>query len=539
MDGNRAGCAAPRWSSRLRSPSVVEQVAQHLRWSSRLRGTFGGRAGCAATVSRPPPTHRTLAAPSWSRYAEIVPIPLWTRGSEPRSSVGGRCLARPMSTAATGRSGVDDLGPDALLAPSRTPRYAAAQAELDQLQLAYQWCLLHPATPDTGTATWGGDGDLDADESLGGDGTPAVAAFAPEPLGLALGVPTSTAMTLMADALDLVHRLPHTWRRAQTLDIPLWRARRVAQKTHALTMKAAAHVDRVLAPRLHTVGVTLLDRTVAQAIAKHMPEEHATREERSQATWDVTLHHPNPTEYAGTSELHITGDTMTLTHLHDRICATAADLKTAGDQDPLGVRKTTRPPEPGRHPEDQALPAPRRRRTRRPGREARPRHRRPDPRLGRPLPGHHPTRPPHRPHRRGRRPRPTRLDARPGHPPRPPLRVPALPTRRPGCDLDHIIPFDDTGPPGQTRPAQPRPAVPKTPPRQDHRPLAIPPTTRRHLPMDRPGRAWRALTSHPHQKAASSRSIRPRSMCSAMARSAVSFGRKCSAKNCAAITLPS
>ena len=110
-----------------------------------------------------------------------------------------------------------------------------------------------------------------------------MAAFAPEPLGLALGVPTSTAMTLMADALDLVHRLPHTWRRAQTLDIPLWRARRVAQKTHALSVKAAAHVDRVLAPRLHTVGVTLLDRTVAQAIAKHMPEEHATREERPKA----------------------------------------------------------------------------------------------------------------------------------------------------------------------------------------------------------------------------------------------------------------
>ena len=40
-------------------------------------------------------------------------------------------------------------------------------------------------------------------------------------------------------------------------------------------MKAAAHVDRVLAPRLHTVGVTRIDRAVAQAIAKHMPEEHA------------------------------------------------------------------------------------------------------------------------------------------------------------------------------------------------------------------------------------------------------------------------
>jgi hypothetical protein len=240
-----------------------------------------------------------------------------------------------MSSTASARSGVDDLGPDALLHAPEDAEVRRRQAELDQLQLAYQWCVLHPATPDTGTAAWGGDGNVDAAESLGGDGTPLVAAFAPEPLGLALGVPTTTAMTLIADALDLVHRLPHTWRRAQTLDIPIWRARRVAQRTHAPSVKAAAHVDRVLAPRQSTLGVTLIDRT----IATHMPEEHATREEQARQTWDVVLHHPHPTEYAGTSELHVVGDTMTLTTLYDRICATAAHLKTHGDQDPLGVRK--------------------------------------------------------------------------------------------------------------------------------------------------------------------------------------------------------
>ena len=123
---------------------------------------------------------------------------------------------------------------------------------------------------------------------------------------------------------------------------------------------------------------------------------------------------------------------MTLTHLYDRICATAAHLKTARRPRTPRRPQGQGPRRAGRHPEDQALPAPRRRHTRRPGREARPRHPRPDQGLGRPLPGHPPTRPPHRPHRRGRRPRPTRLDAGPGDPPRPPLRVPALPTRRPG-----------------------------------------------------------------------------------------------------------
>ena len=358
-----------------------------------------------------------------------------------------------MSSTATDRSGVDDLGPDALLAALKDNEVRRRAGRPRQLQLAYQWCVLHPATPDTGTAVWGGDGHLDTDESLGGDGTPAVAAFAPEPLGLALGVPTTTAMTLMADALDLVHRLPHTWRRAQTLDIPIWRARRVAQKTHALSVKAAAHVDRVLAPRLPTVGVTLLDRTIAQAIAKHMPEEHATREEQARQTWDVTLHHPNPTEYAGTSELHVTGDTLTLTD------PVRPDLRhRRPPQDPRRPRTPRRPqgqgPRPaGRHPEDQALPAPRRRRTRAAG-----------PRSSAPPPlaqikdwvGHS---------------RVTiqpvlhtdRTDAVDAHDPpawmrdlvilRDPRCVfPHCQRDARACDLDHTIPYDDTGPPGQTSP---------------------------------------------------------------------------------------
>ncbi|MGI8645703.1 MAG: HNH endonuclease signature motif containing protein [Nocardioides sp.] len=244
-----------------------------------------------------------------------------------------------MSQAASTVFGVDDLGPDALLAALTDADRRERQAARDKLLLAYQWCVLHPATADTGVATWGSSGDLDADESLGGDGTPMVAAFAPEPLGLALGVPTSAAMTLIADALDLVYRLPQTWRRVQSLEVPAWRGSRVAQRTHTLTEEAAAHVDCTLAPRLHTVGVLVIDRTVAQAIATYMPDEHQTREERAKATWDVTLHHPDPTEFAGTSELQVVGDTMTLTNLYHQICVTAADLKTHGDPDYLGARK--------------------------------------------------------------------------------------------------------------------------------------------------------------------------------------------------------
>jgi hypothetical protein len=76
-----------------------------------------------------------------------------------------------------------------------------------------------------------------------------------------------TGMQLLADALDLVHRLPAIWRRVQQLEIPAWKARRVAQATHHLSREAAAYVDARLTDRLASCGATLIDRVVAQAAA--------------------------------------------------------------------------------------------------------------------------------------------------------------------------------------------------------------------------------------------------------------------------------
>ena len=92
---------------------------------------------------------------------------------------------------------VEDLDADWLLALLEEKKYASRADERGKLRLAGQWCVLHPATADTGVATWAGDalpGVLHQDESLGGEGTPAVSAFAPEPVAAALGVSTMTGM---------------------------------------------------------------------------------------------------------------------------------------------------------------------------------------------------------------------------------------------------------------------------------------------------------------------------------------------------------
>ena len=215
------------------------------------------------------------------------------------------------------------------------------QGDLDQLRLAYQWCVVHPATQDTGVAWWGHPrlpGDLEADESLGGEGTPQVAAFTPEPFAAAVGVSTHTGMALLADALDVVHRLPRIWARVQDLTVPAWKARKVARETHSLAKEAAAHVDRELVDILHTAGQARIARAVAQAVAATQPVEHARRESAHDC-WDVALVHPRPEEFAGTSDLYVRGDTLELTRIYDLLTRTAADLATSGDTDPLGARR--------------------------------------------------------------------------------------------------------------------------------------------------------------------------------------------------------
>ena len=239
---------------------------------------------------------------------------------------------------------VTDLDAAGLLTLAAETESRERQAGRNKLVLAYQWCVMHPANADSGAAGWGQvalGGCEQPDELLGGEGTPAVSAFAPEPLAAALGVSTASGMQLMADSLDLVHRLPLLWGRTLDLSVPSWKARKVAQQVHALSVEAAAYVDRHLADRLRDCGWVLIERVVAQAVANFHPELQAARERRGRSGWDVTVNHRPHTEgFDATSELHAAGDTQDITRFYDLVCEQAEVLASLGDSDPLGARKT-------------------------------------------------------------------------------------------------------------------------------------------------------------------------------------------------------
>ena len=99
---------------------------------------------------------------------------------------------------------------------------------------------------------------LDPDESakpgrerarrIGGAGTPEVTEFAAGELGARLGVSTISAWMLMADGLDIRHRLPQLWRRVEAGEVRVYLARLVARKSRDLTLEQAAYVDERVTP---------------------------------------------------------------------------------------------------------------------------------------------------------------------------------------------------------------------------------------------------------------------------------------------------
>ena len=118
------------------------------------------------------------------------------------------------------------------------------------------------------------------------------------------------------------------------------RARGLAQGTSSVrTPPGAAYLDRQLADRVGSCGWRAIESAVAQAIASHDPQLLETREQQGKAAWGVRLYHRDDGQWAGTSHLDVTGDTLDLTVFHDLVCDQAAQLKALGDTDPLEIRK--------------------------------------------------------------------------------------------------------------------------------------------------------------------------------------------------------
>jgi hypothetical protein len=143
---------------------------------------------------------------------------------------------------------LDDLDATGTLALVEEVLLARRAAEVDDLRLAAHWADLHAADPRLGPEGRrmfppGGNRLV----QVGGEGTPLVQDLCLAELGIARRVHPLTARSLVADSLDLRHRLPLTWVEVQGLRAEVWVARKVAVLTRELAPAAAAVVDAAVA----------------------------------------------------------------------------------------------------------------------------------------------------------------------------------------------------------------------------------------------------------------------------------------------------
>jgi uncharacterized protein DUF222 len=121
-------------------------------------------------------------------------------------------------------------------------RALSERADCSILAAAAHWADLHGVVDD-GTLLPGTERLV----RLGGDGTPEVAEFASAELGAELGMSPYAASLLIADALDLRHRLPVLWTRIVAGEVKPWIGRKVAQTTRGLSAGAVVSVDTTAA----------------------------------------------------------------------------------------------------------------------------------------------------------------------------------------------------------------------------------------------------------------------------------------------------
>ena len=219
----------------------------------------------------------------------------------------------------------------AVLAAVREARAAADREEIRILELALDWAAIH------------GPGDA---ESLGfergvlvaGEGTPEVGEYCAHEFAAALNLSTESGRSLIADAVELAHRLPRVWVRVKAGDLPPWRARRISSSTFCLPPEGADYVDRHVARFAYRVGIAQLDRLVEEALVRFDPETAEKQRLAAANGRHVTLY-TGQVGFDGTVHLQGELDLADALDLDAALSDGAARLAELGCQDSLDVRR--------------------------------------------------------------------------------------------------------------------------------------------------------------------------------------------------------
>ena len=203
----------------------------------------------------------------------------------------------------------DGASADHLLTLATQALHSRRLAEVDELRLAIEWAVAsgHPR-----------DG-RDPMITPGGDGTPPVREFAVPELAMARETHPATTRALIADALDLAHRLPRTWAIVQAGECEPWVARKVAVTTRPLLSEQVDRVDRAVAKAIRGHAPSTVLEIARAKVIEADPETHRAERERSRHQRYVRLSRTDEHGYRHVIAKVTAGDAAWIDAMLDRV----------------------------------------------------------------------------------------------------------------------------------------------------------------------------------------------------------------------------
>ena len=224
----------------------------------------------------------------------------------------------PAGDAVAGASAVgdlDELDACATLAAATGRLRERRAAEVEEMRVAAHWVALHGEPV----------GDRDPMTEPGGEGTPPVREFCLPELAMARETHTLTTRRLVADVLDLHHRLPQTWTKVVALECEPWVARKVAALSRLVPAATVGIVDRAVAAAITGhAPATVIQLAEAMVIAAD-PERHAMRRELDRHRRYASLSRSDEFGYRQLIARVTAGDAVLLDALLERV----AEILTA------------------------------------------------------------------------------------------------------------------------------------------------------------------------------------------------------------------
>lgn len=215
---------------------------------------------------------------------------------------------------------------------------AQLEAEATEFALAAHWAALHDEDSIAGAGTGRTLPGAERARRAGGHGTPFVAEFAAAELGVLTGRGRFAAQTLVADAVDVQHRLPQLWTAVMELRVRVWQARKIASRLRAVDLdrEQARWVDAQVTPYLPSLPWARIEALLEAKIIEADPDAAAERARAAALEQFVSTGQCNEYGLKTLVAKAQSGDVIFFVARCDRI---AQILLERGDTSPVGLRR--------------------------------------------------------------------------------------------------------------------------------------------------------------------------------------------------------